>query len=301
MRKTLISIATGALLFTAAGTGSATAAVTIGTTTTPTVTCGGPLGGSTWTQRQPPTGPAVSYVAPTDGVITSWSFPGGAEVPRGVRLKMLRVTTAPQYRTVGQSRLENPNVDMVNVYKTRVPAKAGDQIAVYHTGTSFICAFIPASGSLGGIGGDPALDSLFNLSPAGGIVALSLAAQLELDADNDGFGDETQDLCPTNASTQGACPTAGPAADKTPPETTITKAPPAKTAKKKTTVEFSSNEAGATFECSLDGAAFEACTSPKALTVKPGKHKVAVRAKDAAGNVDATPATASWKVKKKRK
>ena len=31
-------------------------------------------------------------------------------------------------------------------------------------------------------------------------------ARLEADADRDGFGDETQDQCPTDASTQGACP-----------------------------------------------------------------------------------------------
>jgi hypothetical protein len=35
---------------------------------------------------------------------------------------------------------------------------------------------------------------------------LDLSATLEPDADHDGFGDETQDQCPTNASTQGACP-----------------------------------------------------------------------------------------------
>jgi hypothetical protein len=34
----------------------------------------------------------------------------------------------------------------------------------------------------------------------------NVEALLEPDADNDGFGDETQDECPTDASTQGACP-----------------------------------------------------------------------------------------------
>ncbi len=33
---------------------------------------------------------------------------------------------------------------------------------------------------------------------------------VEPDADRDGFGDETQDLCSTNALTQGACPSASP-------------------------------------------------------------------------------------------
>ena len=39
-------------------------------------------------------------------------------------------------------------------------------------------------------------------------VQLDVSAVFELEADNDGFGDETQDLCPTNASTQGPCPAA---------------------------------------------------------------------------------------------
>jgi hypothetical protein len=37
--------------------------------------------------------------------------------------------------------------------------------------------------------------------------AIMLAnADIEPDADRDGFGDETQDACPINAATQGACP-----------------------------------------------------------------------------------------------
>jgi hypothetical protein len=35
-------------------------------------------------------------------------------------------------------------------------------------------------------------------------------ATVEPDADHDGFGDETQDQCPTDASTQGPCPTSAP-------------------------------------------------------------------------------------------
>ena len=37
-----------------------------------------------------------------------------------------------------------------------------------------------------------------------------VSARLEADADNDGFGDESQDQCPTDARTQGACPSQGP-------------------------------------------------------------------------------------------
>ena len=48
----------------------------------------------------------------------------------------------------------------------------------------------------------------------------------------------------------------------------------------------------ATFECPLDGAAFAACTSPHDRhRSRVGEHTFAVRAVDAAGNVDADPAT----------
>lgn len=94
----------------------------------------------------------------------------------------------------------------------------------------------------------------------------------------------------------------GPTADVDPPETTITKKPKKKAKKVKVKVKFTSSEAGSTFECKLDKKAFKPCSSPfKKKKVKAGrKHKFLVRAKDAAGNVDATPAKAKWKVKKKR-
>lgn len=49
--------------------------------------------------------------------------------------------------------------------------------------------------------------------------------------------------------------------------------------------------------CSLDAAAFTSCLSPLAMAGLPnGAHTMAVRAIDAAGNVDATPATHAWTI-----
>jgi hypothetical protein len=51
------------------------------------------------------------------------------------------------------------------------------------------------------------------------------------------------------------------------------------------------------FECSLDAAAYAPCTSPATYSaLSAGSHTFAVRAKDQAGNVDASPATATWTV-----
>ncbi|MEZ5062891.1 MAG: hypothetical protein R2700_15520, partial [Solirubrobacterales bacterium] len=93
-------------------------------------------------------------------------------------------------------------------------------------------------------------------------------------------------------------------ADTDPPETTLTTKPKpkVKTKKKsaKVTFAFSSDESGR-FECKLDKASFSPCTSPLTLKAKKGKHTFSVRAVDAAGNTDASPATASFKVKRKKK
>ncbi len=115
-------------------------------------------------------------------------------------------------------------------------------------------------------------------------------AVLEADADKDGFGDETQDQCPSDATTQGPCPV---------PDTVITKHPKTKTTKKTVTFRFSSPTPGATFECQLDAGPFRACSSPYLLRAGKGRHTFAVRA-TAGGQTDASAASAGWRVKKKQ-
>nr|AYM52409.1 hemagglutinin [Cystobacter sp.] len=85
--------------------------------------------------------------------------------------------------------------------------------------------------------------------------------------------------------------------DHAAPDTTITSGPSDTTSENSATFTFESNEPGVTYECSLDGAAFTRCTSPITFTnLSEGEHTFQVRASDAAGNVDATPATRTWTV-----
>ena len=131
--------------------------------------------------------------------------------------------------------------------------------------------------------GDPPLGSTDSY-PDSGASRLTFAAFIEPDADNDGFGDETQDACPNDASRQDDCVAPG---------ATITKAPADKLKTKKKSVsvtfEFSSDELGATFNCALDGKQeFKPCTSPLTVSVKKGDHTFTVQATDAAGNASAT-------------
>jgi hypothetical protein len=92
--------------------------------------------------------------------------------------------------------------------------------------------------------------------------------------------------------------------DTTAPKTRITDGPAdvIKTRKRKVGASFAfkSSEEGSTFECKLDKAPFTACTSPTKVTLSRGEHVFKVRATDAAGNVDQTPATRQVTVKGRR-
>lgn len=87
--------------------------------------------------------------------------------------------------------------------------------------------------------------------------------------------------------------------DTTSPDTTITAKPTALTNSSLATFNFTGtdNIAVTSFEGSLDGAAFTTVTGPASYTgLTDGSHTFQVRAKDAAGNVDATPATYTWTI-----
>ncbi|MEO8061555.1 MAG: hypothetical protein ABI821_02280 [Pseudomonadota bacterium] len=88
--------------------------------------------------------------------------------------------------------------------------------------------------------------------------------------------------------------TPAPGADTVAPTTTIDTQPAPLTPEIVATFTFSASES-ATFEASLDGAAFATAANPLTLTaLDAGAHQLRVRARDTAGNVDATPATANW-------
>jgi hypothetical protein len=90
--------------------------------------------------------------------------------------------------------------------------------------------------------------------------------------------------------------------DSAAPETQIDEPKPANPSPSgEATLKFSGSDGGSGisgFRCSLDGAAFSSCASPKTYaSLANGPHGFEVRAVDAAGNVDPTPASYSWTVK----
>jgi hypothetical protein len=88
--------------------------------------------------------------------------------------------------------------------------------------------------------------------------------------------------------------------DSIPPDTGIVSGPPTLTNSSSATFDFSGTDnIGVTgFECKLDTApTFTSCTDPVTFTgLSNGDHTLEVRARDAAGNVDPTPASYAWTV-----
>jgi hypothetical protein len=290
-RRRRLALMLGIGLVGLTGPASSLAATPVGDSSfTPQPSCGGAF---TLLQTGV-TGPNPGqYIVPSAGVVTQWSFHAGAIPPGQVQMKLARHAGGNNFTIVAQSGLEaGPAANALGTYQAQIPVSGGEFLGVFLS--SGHCVLANASFSAHVASGSTSGTQPY--SPAGSF-HIPVSAVLEPDADNDGFGDETQDQCPTDAATQGPCP------DTAAPDTTITSQPKAKTKKKKATFEFTGTDARvvASFECSLNGAPLSPCTSPRTVKGKKGKNHFEVRAKDAAGNVDATPATYDWKVKKKKK
>lgn len=280
---------------------SASGAVTVGQTGNTGSNCAG----SGYTLVQDTVAAAPTYVMPAHGVITSWSHSAGSGAVE-MRLKVYRRTgVIDRLLAVGHSPLEAPAPNGLRTFGARVKVAAGDLLGLSilsSTGT-FACIFGTAAAGdrTRQAAGDPTLGSPlvgpFNDSV---LSRVNVSAQLEPDADADGFGDETQDQCPTDSAEQADC---------TAPRTTITEKPERriKTRKRAAKVRVSfESEAGATFECKLDRHAFRRCESPFKVRAraKPGKgkkHRIRIKATDQAGNVESKAATVRFRVIRKRK
>ena len=97
----------------------------------------------------------------------------------------------------------------LNTFTTRIPVEAGDVIGYYHqgpTGGDKCVRNAPATYVTRFVNVDPAPGTTMAYGMVGAL-QVDLSAVLEPDADHDGYGDETQDKCPTDPSTQGPCAT----------------------------------------------------------------------------------------------
>ncbi|MEA2291492.1 MAG: large repetitive protein [Solirubrobacteraceae bacterium] len=89
--------------------------------------------------------------------------------------------------------------------------------------------------------------------------------------------------------------------DSAAPNTTISSAPPSATSSRSAGFSYAGTDpspgTALSYECKLDAEAYAACpVAPSYTSLADGEHTFTVRATDAAGNADPTPATHTWKV-----
>jgi hypothetical protein len=153
------------------------------------------------------TGNPLPTAAPVSGVVTKMkvNLVGGAPT-FPVSLKVLREVGPNTVQIVGEA---NGNVGGgASSIDARIPVQAGDRLGFFSPSSfgAIICEEEGASSIVGVYegGGTPGGTATFGSGPAP--IRVPVFASIEPDADNDGFGDETQDACPQSATTQVACP-----------------------------------------------------------------------------------------------
>ncbi|HXS32663.1 MAG TPA: hypothetical protein VN758_02675 [Solirubrobacterales bacterium] len=134
----------------------------------------------------------------------------------------------------------------------------------------------------------------------------------KFDTDGDGAGDGAELLAGSDPRDQASVPgvvgvlravailitTSVSRSDTAAPDTMILSGPAATTTSTNASFSFSSGKSGSRFECKLDSGSWDTCSSPKTYNaLNVGSHSFSVRATDAAGNVDASPASRSWVVR----
>jgi len=153
---------------------------------------------------------AGTYAVPAGyGVITAWEHSTGSS-GGGIRFKVYRPTGAGRFFTVA-SDARSVTAGTVHTFAVRIPVRPGDRLGLSSDTDTVQVAyqtFNPADqfGFLP-VDSDPQPGTIVMQDgrPAEGY-RVDVAATVESDADGDGFGDDSQDRCPTGAATQGSCP-----------------------------------------------------------------------------------------------
>lgn len=143
------------------------------------------------------------YQVPTPGVITSWSFTTGRHAFTNFKFKVVRFTDNVGL-TVAQDTATLP-ANQRTTNTVRIAVSTGDRIGIFVPSTGE-CLLKSTGATKHFIQSDtqPGQSNTYVATADNHIYPVS--ARLEADADNDGFGDESQDKCPTDASTQESCP-----------------------------------------------------------------------------------------------
>jgi hypothetical protein len=154
-------------------------------------------------------GDPLPSAAPTAGVITKWKVNLITGVPFGipVQMRVVRLNEGSKSATV-ISEASGEVHSGSNTFETRMPVQAGDHLALSSASEMIgllVCENTVEEAFLGGALVAP-IGTPTPYEQGEVKFRIPLSAVIEPDADGDGFGDETQDKCPTNAATQAPCP-----------------------------------------------------------------------------------------------
>jgi hypothetical protein len=213
MRRRSVVAAIVAVIAMALVFAQAASAVTVGSTCGATNSEGN---GTIVSLKNPPGYPLPSAI-PSSGIITSWTFSLAKPVPNGIyqeQLKVLAPTGADEFTVAGESEL-SPVGTGANKFPARIPVRNGELLGSMTFGVSggmveqgyIFCATADPGDEIALLPGDPLLGATVAATSHLVEVQNPITVTVEPDADGDGFGDETQDKCPTDASTGAACPT----------------------------------------------------------------------------------------------
>lgn len=158
--------------------------------------------------------------APVDGVITKFRIRAQVASPSQVTFRVADISrpnpmddsvavatgagTGPTVSLEPTAEAEVP----IREFPGRLPVKKGQHLAL--DGTNVEATYNSGGDQFSYVYGPPLANGGAARTSEGATGQLLVAATIEPDADGDGFGDETQDRCPSQATTQGACDTTAP-------------------------------------------------------------------------------------------
>ena len=189
------------------------AAVTLGQTASTNEACAAP----NFAEVQNEVADGTSYTVPAGGgAITGWQHQARDINNAMMKLKVFRPAGGASFTAIGESVFQDVGEPELHSFGVRIPVQAGDRIGLGtapNAGDAPTSCFVKraVTGDQLFEGPDFAIGATSDLSAPGAPFRerLNIQATLEPDADVDGFGDETQDQCPSDATTQGACPGGG--------------------------------------------------------------------------------------------
>jgi hypothetical protein len=250
------------------------------------------IGGYLWYQAfEEPANPV--YRVPYAGVVTSVSHFANANSARIQAVFMMPSGTDLIHNIISRTAALTLSPNRLNTFPVRIPVQAGEILTLRTVDDNAIRCIAPGS-TIDQTTAAPVSDAATTFGPPTVSTLhsfVNISAVVEPDVDGDGYGDASQDGCPTLAAVHDPCPA---------PVTTVGKAPKKRVSKPKVKIRFSSSVAGSTFACSVDGRAFKPCHSPFKGRFLLGTHTVRVQATSPVG-VPGDPVTVQFKVVKQKR